>query len=219
MKSFILAGALLIAAGAASAAPITINFDYSTDHVGGDGDGLVLGSNPGAFYAGMGVLFDQVNGGATATGGQNLGTLSPGSGDFLMYRGNGAVSEANYIYAGGTNDLLMTFTQAVTSISVDIDIYQPESADDVRLAALVRNGDGTYSVLAVSATVADNPVSTITLTVAPGQSFLYAIFQSTTEQEGFDNLTFQVIPLPSAALMGTAGLAGLGFFSRRRRAL
>jgi len=204
-KSFAILSTIAIASSAL-AGPVVINFDDLP---------AANATIPGNFYQAQGVIMSQVTSTPDATIGAFL-TLATQSNDFLIYTGNGAVSNPNYAYASGTNDMFFSFTTPINSLSLDIDTYQPEGGDVVRLAALVFNSsDNTYEVIAVTSTI-DNPVTTVTLTVAPGQSFVHALFQSTTEQEGFDNLTFNVIPLPSGAAL--AGIGLLAISGRRRKA-
>jgi hypothetical protein len=207
-KSFAIVSTLAIT-GSALAGPVVINFDELPANTPISGD---------HYLATKGVSMRQVTSTPDATIGAFL-TLATVSTNVLIFTGNGAVSPSNYAYAEGTNDMFFSFTTAVSSLSLDIDTYQPEAGDVVRLAALVYNDTGpnagSYEVIAVTSTM-DNPITTITLTVAPGQSFVNALFQSTTEQEGFDNLTFTLIPLPSGAALAGVGLLALA--GRRRNA-
>lgn len=196
--------------GAALAGPVVINFDDLP---------AVSASVAGNYYAAQGVTMSQVTSSPDATLGAFLSLVSV-SPNFLIWSGTGNVSNPNYAYAAGQNDMFFSFSTAITSLSVDLDVY-PESPNVVRLAALVYNttgpNAGLYEVIA-SVAAQDDPSTTVTLTVAPGQSFVHAIFQSTDEQEGFDNLTFSVVPLPSGAALAGFGLLGLGLASRRRKA-
>ena len=49
-----------------------------------------------------------------------------------------------------------------------------------------------------------------------GTPFSYALFQTTTESEGFDDLTFTPIPEPSALAMAMAALSAVAVVLRRR---
>lgn len=218
------AAALVALALAGSATAGTVLLDFN-DLVAGN-------SYSGDRYLASGVSFRQVSATPdfpTRNPGDVLGIaqLTFGSGDIVAYN-NGVVHNGPnsppstpYVYAPGTRDMLMSFTTAVTSASVDLDTYIPEGGDTVRLIAL-RLVAGQF-VVVQSVEAIDDPGNpgrpfSITLNVNPGSSFQYLLFQSTTEQEGFDNLTYTVVPVPSTVLMGGAGLAGVaGIFGARRR--
>ena len=53
------------------------------------------------------------------------------------------------------------------------------------------------------------------LSLAGLSPFSFAIFQTTTEQEGFDNLTFTTVPEPGSYALLALGLVALGMMRRR----
>lgn len=65
----------------------------------------------------------------------------------------------------------------------------------------------------------DNPAVLTTLTVSAAEPFLFAIFQVTTELEGFDNLRVTFVPEPMSIAMFGTGLLCLLFTRRPRRDL
>jgi hypothetical protein len=204
--------AVLAFAGSASATTVVINFDELA----------VNSTYAGNTYAGLGVTMTQVDSSPDALLNALL-TINTVSTNFLTYGPNGATSGDVYAYASGGNDMLFSFSSQVSLVSLVLDDYTPETGDIVRLAALVYNSITNEYLVIDSTQDLDHPgnsgaPASITLTVAPGQYFVHALFQSTTEQEGFDNLTFHVIPLPTASLMGIAGLSGLALRRRRHAA-
>jgi hypothetical protein len=202
-------GAVLSVSGSALGATV-INFD---ELPGGNGAAF-----SGSTYAAQGVTMTQVNSAPDALLNAML-SISTVSNNFLIYH-QGAVSPDVYAFAEGTRDMLFSFSAPVSTVSLDLDTYSPEGGDIVRLAALVYDSGLNQYLVIASEQALDNPgnlgqPANITLTVAPGQSFVHALFQSTSEQEGFDNLSFVVVPLPTGV-----GLAGIGLFgvamARRR---
>ncbi len=117
------------------------------------------------------------------------------------------LSPYNFVIAagGGTHDVLLTFEEPVTSVSVMSDRFR-ERGEVIRLMILEpievpdkaskgrpgppRHAD--FRVLAGvekldNAQVAPDNVLAVDL---KGQEFQYVLFECTTEQEGFDNLRF-----------------------------
>lgn len=130
-----------------------------------------------------------------------------------------AVSQPNIAVAlgGGLNDVLMSFSSAITAISVNSDSAPAEIADVIRLIAVAPTGNpNEFQVIAV-AEASDNattsPGNLLSLTGLP--PFSFAIFQTTTEQEGFDNLNFTTVPEPVSYALLALGLGALGMMRRR----
>lgn len=130
----------------------------------------------------------------------------------------GATSQPNVAGATGccvgTKDLLISFSDPVNSVSVSTDLAAPEgAADTVRLIALNPTGNPfEFSVVGFVQALDNFTTAPANLmTVAPGQFFNAVAFQTLTEYEAIDDLTF--VPEPSTALLVLAGLVG---FSRGR---
>ncbi|MBL8820492.1 MAG: PEP-CTERM sorting domain-containing protein [Planctomyces sp.] len=182
---------------------VQIGFDeLSADGVIGNSNGVYSGNH----YASSGVLFR--TGELVASGG-GIFTLTNPNDSFEVLGGAGqpAISRPNFAIArgGGTRDLLMIFTTPVTSVSLISDNYFPESADIIRLGALKSTGiENQFTVLGYDEkfdNATSSPANRLTISLN-GQSFSYALFQVTTESEGFDDLTFtQAVPEPASILI------------------
>jgi hypothetical protein len=192
----------------ADAMAVVINFDVPADPTG---------DKPGNTYQAQGVVFSTLNSIPDAV--DNVGetfTPSPFSSNFWFINNANAVSGCCFVAAddGGDRDLLMAFTTPVTSVQVATDDAGGEAPDVVRLLALRLLPGGDFEVLAVDSGFDDATTSPANLlSVSLGTPFSYVLFQTTSEQEGFDNLAFAPEP-GSLALLGIA-LAGFGF-SRRK---
>jgi hypothetical protein len=105
----------------------------------------------------------------------------------------------------------------VTSISLQTDdASEGMTGDVVRLLGLTQVGIDQYLVTAI-AEGSDNATSApANLLSLPSVSITHAIFQTTTEQEGFDNLTFD-LTVPEPATLGLLALGLLGIARTRRR--
>ncbi len=84
----------------------------------------------------------------------------------------------------------------------------------IRLIAVAPTGNpNEFQVIAV-AEASDNattsPGNLLSLTGLP--PFSFAIFQTTTEQEGFDNLNFTTVPEPGSYALLAIGLVALARF-------
>lgn len=182
-----------------------------------DFDSLAAGEQNGDVLAASGVTF--------ATG--SIPNMIVGPFTFLNFDprfsifASSAVSLPNIAVAlgGGFNDVLMSFSTPITSISVNSDSAPGEAADVIRLIALAPTGNpNEFQVIAV-AEAFDNATTSPgnLLSLAGLPPFSFAIFQTTTEQEGFDNLNFTPVPVPepgSYALLAL-GLIALGMVRRR----
>ena len=132
-----------------------------------------------------------------------------------------AVSQPNIAVAlgGNLNDVLMSFSTPITGISLNSDSAPSELADVIRLIAVAPTGNpNEFQVIAV-AEAFDNA------TTSPGNflslgglpPFSFAILQTTTEQEGFDNLnfTFTRVSEPASYALLALGLLALAVMRRR----
>jgi hypothetical protein len=112
----------------------------------------------------------------------------------------------------------MQFSTPISKISVVSD-QTPEVAQTIRLIALADLGGGNFEILGFAEGL-DNtiglPASLLEVDLG-ATSFSFALFEITTEQEGFDDLRFttQVSEPSTLALLGLA-FAGLGFARRRK---
>ena len=217
---WLLASAVLLGLQmAAHANPISINFDeLAADGIVGNSTGIYAGNH----YAGLGILFrtgDLVAG----PGGTVILTNPVDSFEVLGGPGQPAISPPNLaIPLGlGLRDILFIFTTPVTSVSLTSDNFSPEAPDVIRLGALRETSTpNQFTVLGFDQKF-DNavaaPLNLLTISLG-GASFSYALFQITTESEGFDNLTFAQVPEPSSmALLGMGTLCVISSTVRRWR--
>lgn len=128
--------------------------------------------------------------------------------NILIFSNVIAISPPNSISSSGvyeatSNDLLMSFDNPITSLELITDDGVPENPDIVRLLALEPTGNPfEFQVLGVEQAF-DDGVSAIDNQMSinlGGIPFSYALFQTTTEAEAIDNLTFEEVPEPSTVL-------------------
>ncbi len=181
-------------------------------------DSLTAGVQAGNVLASSGVTFTTGNiPDAVAVG--NVITLAGPNPQFEVFAQPAfAVSPPNFATAlsVGLNDLLMSFTAPITSVSLRTDHFVPETPDIVRLLALASTGNpNEYRILAIAEGFDDAvsaPADTLSVTLG-GTPFSFALFQTTTEGEGFDDLTFvqsaQIASIPALSGWGVVMLVGL----------
>ena len=177
----------------------------------------------GGTFASDGVTFDSGTIPDAVAVGDVITFASPDP--FLLVLGNSdAISAPNFAAASDVfvvlNDVLMSFSTPVTSVSLTTDDAGGEIADVVRLLALTPTGAPFEFMVVGIATGLDNatssPANLLSVSFG-GAPFSYALFQVTTEAEGFDDLTFTPVPEPGGVALLGLGLAGLLSAMRQRR--
>lgn len=217
-----LLAALLLLASPHLALATLINFDdVSVDGTIGNSPGIF----PGNQYASQGVSFRTGSLSGTVSVGGTVTLNSPVDEFEVINASVSAISDPNLAVArgGGLNDLLMIFTTPVTSVSLTSDEFPGESADIIRLIALAPTANvNEFTVLAFDEKLDDavsSPGNLLSVALG-GTPFSYALFQATTEQEGFDNLSFnpvRLIPEPGGlTFLGLGLLAGVLYVRNRR---
>jgi len=184
-----LSAVLLMGATARPAAAESVNFD----NVVASPSGTQFAGNT---WAGKGVLFSSVNSTNAVSVGQTI-TISSAAPRVMVLANNDSVSAPNFAAASGVfnttgpNDVLMRFASPVDSIRLVTDQSVGETPDLVRLIALAPAGPNTFVVTAIN-TGLDNAMTSPAnvLAVAPPNPVSFALFQVTTEAEGFDNLIY-----------------------------
>ena len=201
---------LLAVTSPVSATLVTIDFD-SLPAVSDN-------NHPGNAFASSGVLFSTLNSITNTVAVGDVITTSPLADTFWLISNANSVSSPNFAAAtnGGAFDLLMTFDGVVTSISLQTD-DTAEAPDVVRLLGLTEVGVNQFQIAAIVEGLDNATSSPGNLLSLASLSITHAIFQTTTEQEGFDNLIFDLTPVPEPATIGLLGLGILGIRSVRRR--
>jgi hypothetical protein len=158
-------------------------------------DNLAAGVQPGTVLADSGVVLstgvipDDIQVGDVIT------FANPVGGFEVIDDPNFAPSPPNYIIPQGglQQDVLISFTAPVTSVSVVSDHFVPEERDLIRLIVLgATETPNQFTVLRFVEAYDDAvgpPDDTLAVNL-DGAPFSYAVFQTTTELEGFDDLTF-----------------------------
>jgi PEP-CTERM motif-containing protein len=133
--------------------------------------------------------------------------------------GAGSISPPNFAAATGglLNEVLFSFSTPITSLSLQTDNTPGEIADTVRLLGLQSIGLNQYEVIAVASGLDNATMLPANFLQVTGGPFSYAIFQTTTEQEGFDNIEFTPVPEPATLTLLSSSLAGLAYRARRKR--
>ena len=180
---------------------------------------------PGTTFSNQGVSFASCISPSTLPSSSNL-TLS-GARDEIKVNGNAnCISSLNFITATttvGTNDILMSFAVPIFSIQVTTD-DPVESGDLVRLLALEpTENPWEFTVIGIAEGFDDATTSPANLLAIDlgNKSFSFALFQVTTESEGFDDLIFETVPEASGTWLSItlmATTAALGSRIRRRAA-
>lgn len=209
--------ALLAASPCSLADPAVLNFDTVT---AGENGSLF----PGNTFAAQGVTFTSGSIPNTVDAAGETFTLASIDNQLLVLGNNNNISIPNFAAASGvfgiSNDLLMSFSIPVTSVQVTTDDASPDGggAQIVRLLALAATANpNEFSVLAAAQGLDDATTSPANqLSVALATPFSFALFQVTTEAEGFDNLVFNAVPEPASFGFVALGLVLVAITLRRR---
>ncbi len=188
-------------------------------------DTLAAGAQPGNALAAQGVTFTTGNIPNAVTLGGTVTLASPDPQFDVFAQPANAVSPPNFVTAhlAGLNDLLIGFSAPVTEVSLRTDHFFPEPAEVVRLLALRPTANpNEFQVIGIAEgfdNATSAPADTLVVNLG-GVPFRYALFQTTTEPEGFDDLSFTpALPAPAlggrailllASLLLWAGLHGIG---------
>ena len=218
MKKLIAVCALALGSIALPSRASTITFD---DISVAPGFAVSVASN---FYASQGVASIQTILDATdALGVGDTFSATVHDNAFFVANITAAVSPPNVVLparsSGGfvtfaSDELLIQFSTPQRFVSVQTDDAPGEVPDVVRLLALRHLGGNSFEILAVDSGL-DNATSAPdnVLSVTASEAFSFALIESTTELEAFDNLTF--VPEPASLALVLVALAGFAF--RRRR--
>jgi len=150
----------------------------------------------------------------------DLISLTGGLSTFWLIVNSNAISDGRFAAAtsGGDREVLMSFSSPITSLFLHTDDAS-EGPETVRLLALFSTGlDTQFQVLALDEGLDNATTSPANELFVSGVPFSYALFQTVGEQEGFDDVTFELTAVPEPQTMGLT-LLGLGamFALRRKR--
>ncbi|MEA5620583.1 DUF4114 domain-containing protein [Cronbergia sp. UHCC 0137] len=163
---------------------VTINFDN-----------LSSGTQPSNALQDVGVLLYSVEASGTVAVSENI-TFENVENSFQLLDYSQFSSPPNGVISllEPLGDVLIEFTNPVNEVSLvsDLTIGDPGGVDIVRLIALEKVGENEFEVLAIDEIFDDEttlPEATLSLNLG-NESFSYALFEVTTELEGFDDLSF-----------------------------
>ncbi|MBM3763169.1 MAG: PEP-CTERM sorting domain-containing protein [Acidobacteria bacterium] len=199
----------------------TINFD---DVPVTQGQGVFVAPNR---YAAQGVASIQT----IVSIGDGLGVgdtfnASLPSNNFAVLANANSVSSPNFAVAASvvngflvfeSAEVLIRFSDRVVSASAQTDDAAGESGEIVRLLGLKDLGNNLFEIVAVASGLdneVDAPGKVLALNYVAG--FDAIVFQTTTEQEGLDDLTFQAVPEPGTYLLSGVALIAIAGIRRKR---
>jgi hypothetical protein len=185
----VLAAAVLTMAAGRPAAAESVNFD----NVAASSAGTIFAGNT---WSSKGVVFRSVKSQNALLVGQTI-TVSTGTANLMVLGNADSVSAPNFAAASGVfdgsgrNDVLMHFASPVDSVRLVTDQSKGETPDFVRLLTLVPAGSNKFVVTGIDVGL-DNAITSPqnVLAVDPPNPVSWALFQVTTEAEGFDNLVY-----------------------------
>jgi hypothetical protein len=203
---------LTLASSRARADMIVVNFD----NVVAAPAGTLF---PGNTFGANGVTFTSGSIPNTVNVGDTISFSNPVN-QMLVLGNPDCISPPNFAAAadvfGVNNDILMSFSTPVTSVQLTSDDHPFESPDIIRLLALAPTANPNQFVVLALAEGLDNatmPPDNLLSVSFGGLPFSSALFQVTTEAEGFDDLTFvtvgsTAVPEPSSLLLCLVGVGG-----------
>jgi hypothetical protein len=187
-----------------------------------DFDNLDEGVQASDVLASSGVVLTTVSITDTVAVGDTIAVQNPDARFEVLDDPEIAVSPPNFAvpYGQGLNDVIMFFGSPVRNVSLRTDHYDNDGPDVVRLLALAPTNIGNqFKVLAIAEGLDDAleaPADTLSLNL--DTPFQFAVFQITTELEGFDNLAFgSVGAAPATSNWGLALLAAVFLLWGMRR--